>query len=213
VTTLTDRLAAVRADLAALRAADPERRIFGADVHHHQLAAPWSAAQVGEFEARWGITLPAEYRAFVTTVGAAGAGPGYGLLPPTPVERDEFPRVVTRITTTSGEIYESGTPRRPGFGARSTPARPFPLTGRFEPSFAYDLPSVAAGATPYDGCLKLSKEGCGYAHLLVVCGPYKGQVWYDGMAAVRGAVLAPTGLGFLAWYERWLADARREVAA
>lgn len=33
------------------------------------------------FERLCGISLPADYRAFITSLGDGGAGPGYGLLP------------------------------------------------------------------------------------------------------------------------------------
>ena len=208
---MADRLGEVRSRVEKLRALDPKRARFGASQHGWELRAPLGAAAVADLERRCGGALPAEYRAFLLEVASAGAGPGYGLREPSPIELDEFPRVVTRVTSTDGSIAaEAGTPKRPAFGLRSSPARPFPLRDRFEPLLVYDLPAIAAGATPYDGCIQLCDHGCGYFDLLVVNGPLSGQVWSDTMAAVRDGCMAPTGLGFLDWYGEWLDE---ELAA
>src|SRR5262249_42930727 len=52
------------------------------------------------------------------------------------------------------------------------------------------------------GTLVLCHEGCGYLHLLVVTGPARGRMWFDGRCSDQG--LSPLGVGFLDWYERWL---------
>lgn len=199
-----ERLARIRDGLARLAAADAQRTVFGASTHDYHLAPPWPEARVRELEDAYGVRLPDEYRRFITTLGASGAGPYYGLVEPRPLELEAFPRVVTRITTKAGDVVESGTPKRPAFGATSSPARPFALDGVFEPSFVYDLPALPSGATPYDGCLELAQVGCGYFELLVVRGPGAGGVWSDTMAARDGARIAPTCDGFGAWYEAWL---------
>jgi hypothetical protein len=62
----------VREALAALAAADPAHRRFGAARHRYALAPPLAAAPVA---------LPADLELFVTTVGAGGAGPYHGWLP------------------------------------------------------------------------------------------------------------------------------------
>lgn len=72
----------VLATLARLRERDPARGVFGAAVHDYALAAPLAVARVEAIEAALGVALPADYRAFVTTVASAGAGPGYGLVSP-----------------------------------------------------------------------------------------------------------------------------------
>jgi hypothetical protein len=59
--------------LAALAASDRAFRRFGAARHRYELAAPLADAP--------GAELPADYVEFVTTIGAGGAGPYYGLIP------------------------------------------------------------------------------------------------------------------------------------
>ncbi|MEU8850644.1 SMI1/KNR4 family protein [Streptomyces sp. NPDC048564] len=75
----------VRERVEALARADKAREAFGAwdkyggTGHHFRLADPLSEANVAEAEAQWGVSLPADYRAFLLEVGAGGAGPFYGL--------------------------------------------------------------------------------------------------------------------------------------
>jgi hypothetical protein len=209
--TLDRRIDRIRTALARLAAADVHRTVFGASTHGYALAPPWPEARVDAFERLHRVRLPEEYRRFVTTLGSAGAGPYYGLQAPAALELDAFPRVTSRITTRSGEVYESGTPKRPGFGATSSLSRPFPLDRPFEPSLVYDLPAVPPGAAPYDGCLRLADIGCGYFDLLAVHGHGAGQVWNDTMAALHGARIVPTHEGFLAWYEAWLRTSLTEL--
>jgi hypothetical protein len=75
------RLVAIHDRIRLLAALDPDRQIFGAVTHQHQLAPPLTEAEVAGFEARFG-QLPEEYRRFVRTVAARGAGPYYGLVDP-----------------------------------------------------------------------------------------------------------------------------------
>jgi hypothetical protein len=71
----------VRDAVAALAAADPARRRFGATRHRYALAPPLTEAAVATVEARLGAALPDEVRGFATGVAAGGAGPGHGVVP------------------------------------------------------------------------------------------------------------------------------------
>jgi len=62
----------IREALAALAAADPAVRRFGAAHHRYQLSPPVAEPP---------LALPDDLHAFVTTVGSGGAGPCYGWLP------------------------------------------------------------------------------------------------------------------------------------
>ena len=71
----------MREAIAAIAAADPRLRRFGAGGHHYALGATLDEARVSAIEAAAQIQLPAAYRRHVLLVGDGGAGPGYGLLP------------------------------------------------------------------------------------------------------------------------------------
>jgi len=78
---VSELLATVREAVAALAAADPARRRFGAARHGYALAAPLDDAALAGVEAALGAALPDDLRGFAAEVGAGGAGPGYGVVP------------------------------------------------------------------------------------------------------------------------------------
>jgi hypothetical protein len=182
------REAEITEDLALARAARRRLPMFGGDSHGYELGAPLPEAEVAAFEAAHGVTLPAAYRWFITTVGHGGpgrfggAGPHYGLLP---------------LTDWDQVLWEGA---RPGVLAE-------PL--RAEADRDYDdwwaQAGLADGDEPYTGCLALGQQGCGYVSFLVVSGPARGRVGYtrDG----DQAPLFPPDPDFLSWYRRWLTAA------
>ena len=62
---------------------DADHRLFGARTHEYQLAPPLTEAELAALEAELG-PLPVEYRGFLRSFAAHGAGPHYGLLEPRP---------------------------------------------------------------------------------------------------------------------------------
>src|SRR4051794_33564113 len=60
---------------------DPRRKLFGSGFHDYKLNPPQPVAVIEAFEERHGVSLPEDYRLFITEVGNGGAGPHYGLLP------------------------------------------------------------------------------------------------------------------------------------
>jgi hypothetical protein len=72
---------AVKRCTARLRQLDARRVVFGSSQHKYAFAAPLSEQSVLEYEAWHGVSLPLEYRAFITGIGNGGAGPFYGVLP------------------------------------------------------------------------------------------------------------------------------------
>jgi hypothetical protein len=177
-----DRVAAKLAN-AANRPGDPV--MFGASAHRFELGPPLPESEVTAFEREHGISLPDDYRAFITTIGHGGpgrwggAGPFYGLHP---------------IQDWATSLW--GTPDA------NTLAQPFPA----EPGRVYsDWPSdVMSGDDhePYAGTLTLSDQGCGYLSILVVSGPARGRV-ADNSDAPTGPNFTDDA-DFLGWYERWL---------
>jgi hypothetical protein len=180
----------VRLDRVAAKLADAARRpgepvMFGASAHRFRLGPPLADTEVAAFERAHGVSLPADYRAFITTVGHGGsgrwggAGPHYGLHP---------------LQDWADSLW--------GGPTTNTLATPFPA----EPGHRYqDWPAeVAPGYDdePYTGTLTLSDQGCGYMSILVVSGPARGRV-ADTTEEPTGPTFT-SDADFLAWYERWL---------
>jgi hypothetical protein len=108
---LWDR-AEVGGRLDVLRRADPGFTRFGAAAHHYLLNQPLPQSEVTAFEARYGLSLPGEYRSFLLEVGDGGADPFYGIFR------------LDRSGPQRGTLWEDGrcsdtgiTPFAPGFAA------------------------------------------------------------------------------------------------
>ncbi|MFO7566149.1 MAG: SMI1/KNR4 family protein [Enhygromyxa sp.] len=176
------RLDRIRARLELLACCDPQLQVFGAITHEYRLAPPLAEAEVVEFERRHGVELPADYRAFITTLGNGGAGPFYGLAP----LRDAPPKY--------GAALDEQTP--------PSLARPFPLAEAWRQGGEPGQPPIPPGTSVYDGVIELSSHGCGYFDVLVVGGPRRGEVWADFTQALGG--LVPWYPSFFDAYEAWL---------
>jgi hypothetical protein len=172
-----------------LKELDAGLSFFGAKEHRYVLNPPVPESVIAEFEGKYGVVIPTEYREFLLYVGDGGAGPYYGLYP-------------LKYTYEQMGWIEPGDIRKP-----------FPLDRRWneqdyaEPGEYYDLP---ADADLHDGCIMLSHQGCAYWSFLVVSGKERGKVWDDFTSADGG--MRPTGQDFLTWYEWWLdTGLRREL--
>src|SRR5687767_14245206 len=75
-----DKLTVLRL-LGELDRRDRHRRVFGAGAHQYKLNSPLLVSVVEAFEERHGVSLPQDYRCFITEIGNGGAGPYYGVLP------------------------------------------------------------------------------------------------------------------------------------
>jgi hypothetical protein len=176
------RLERIRERLELLARCDTQLQVFGAHQHEYQLSPPLDEAEVATFERTHDVELPADYRAFLTTLGNGGAGPFYGLAPLS----GEAPRFAAQFD---------------GMPAPSL-ARSFPLREAWRQGEDRPEPPIAAGSSIYDGVVHLSDQGCGYFDVLVVAGPQRGQVWADFTQALGG--LEPWYDSFLDAYEAWL---------
>jgi hypothetical protein len=78
---VSELVATMRDAVAALAAADPSLRRFGAARHRYELAPPLAAATLAEVERRLGAELPDDVRDFAADFAGGGAGPYYGLVP------------------------------------------------------------------------------------------------------------------------------------
>lgn len=169
---IADKLARAGADGAALR-----------------LDPPMTEPEVAAFEAARGITLPADYRAFVTTLGRGGPGPYHGLRPPSGWR--DF-----------ADMWLDAAPD--DWLARPCPLAPGPNP---LPEWPEDDDISPEAAAMYQGIMALGTRGCSYAMGLVITGAARGRVVYLDAAHDEPPYVVRDA-DFVAWYDRWL-DARR----
>lgn len=204
-----DRLEALRSRIQLLARCDRTRQVFGAAQHRHTLAPVATAEDVAAFETRFELSLPDDYRAWITQMGNGGAGPYYGLSALAPLERQTLPQHHVVIKGHDGEVLaRAGTGPRAVPDAMSSTGRPFPLTKPWSPKDG-PLP-ISPGTSPYDGAVHLAEIGCGYFAFLVVKGDKRGEVWADYTAG--DGSIAREKEDFLSWVEDWADAALAEWA-
>jgi len=171
----------LEAKMIALAAQDVKLQTYGADGrhgHHFQLGACLSEEELGEFEKKYSITLPPDYRAFLKYVGNGGAGPGYRLTPlqlAMPAEKGKF-----------GDEFLS---------------TPFEYTKvlYLDEEITFD---ASEGDGYFHGALHLSHRGAAIFDFLIVSGPAAGQIWTDRIN--EEGDFRPEAVSFYSWYDRWL---------
>jgi hypothetical protein len=173
-----------------LRRTDPKFARFGAAKHRYLLNPPLPESEVTEFEARHGVLLPVDYRAFLLDVGDGGAGPSYG---------------VYRLDRS--DLYPGDPQRReellPGFLAV---AFPHAQSWNDPPDRSPEAEEKYFDSALIRGSLSLSPQGCGYMVRLVLNGPQRGTLWEDGRCSDAG--ITPFAPSFTTWYQGWLDDPR-----
>lgn len=160
---------------------DPDFRISGSDNHRYRLGAPLKAEYLLLFEREHGVTLPSDYRSFLTDVGdggalRAGAGPNFGL---------------QTLARSTGDC---------------DPATPFPLVADprdDQPLGKQFVPGNEEWGDEelWPGVLEISYAGCANYSFLVVNGEAYGTVWEANGDSNQ---YFPTGRTFWEWYQRWL---------
>lgn len=156
-------------------------RHFGVESHQMRYAEPLTEAEVSGFEARHGIVLPADYRAFVTTIASCGGGPYYGLLP---LERG------LDLAENVDLFLAAPSPLIPGVD--------------YEDDWDEQL---GIADEPFRGILTIVEQGCGGMCGLVVSGEASGRIVYVG----DGLPYFAHDACFVDWYERWLDDLIADV--
>lgn len=189
------RIFGISQNLEAAKAKDIKP--FGAEEHSFVLEPALNHTQVAEFETRWHVELPQEYRDFITKVGNGGAGPAYGMF--------SLSKAMSyRGMNLPADFLSSPFPYQSLYNPYDDPN----LTEYWQRSVSGDVTKdeyESRKLKEVAGTLVLCHEGCGYLHLLIVSGSARGQMWLDATVSDGGYV--PLEVGFLDWYERWLDDA------
>lgn len=140
-------------------------------------------SEVGRFEQKHGITLPADYRRFLTVIGNGGPGPAdYGLLP-------------------LGTIPNDCTPEEAQYWSSLPDIRlPFPFTRYWIwEDGSESLEGVRDQVS--HGSICIGSDGCGMYWHLIISGPKRGIPWQ-----LSGEGIQPLNpeRSFIQWYDDWL---------
>lgn len=195
--TFDAQLARIREKLEQVRRLDSRLEGFGSEAHHYRLGPPKTEEEVVAFEQRFGITLPAPYRAFITTVGDGpaegermGAGPFYGLF--------ALGEGVGYIHDDPEPHLKNPSPLYPGLTDAEWAVMSEPLQ-RDEIS---DEEYFEAHQRIYAGLMIFCEQGCTYYSALVITGEHRGLVLNLDVDDQRPRFAYADD--FLGWYERWL---------
>lgn len=211
----------IRSRIQALARKDKRRNVFGAGAHDYKLNEPLDAKEIESFEGRHQISLPDDYRNFITQVGNGGAGPAYGLFP----FGQQDDSCGFRSWEDGDLIGEVGKPfpheQAWNVDASFWDGEPNPSEGVSEEEEDrlweqwdevmeehYWNPSLVDGAIP------ICHIGCALRVWLVVNGAQRGYVWEDFRADHGGLQPLTDSAGdqltFTAWYLKWLDEAERK---
>jgi hypothetical protein len=192
-----------RSGLEHLKNLDPQLRSHGADSHQYRLKKCLTERVLQDFENKYTITLPDQYRWFLKYMGNGGAGPYYG------------------IHSLADTRKHTGTDLAKPFLHREKYVEPPYMDDDFDDeiyvpvSNPFQEPYVAGGEP--QGSLWICDEGCGRGFRLVITGDGRGEIWYDqltdggGMQALKRTG-SNTPILFFEWYERWLESSIEKLA-
>jgi hypothetical protein len=185
--------------------------VFGADVHGFRLNPPLPEVDVTAFETVHNVSLPYDFRQFLTDLGNGGAGPFYGVFPlgkmddnfglQTWQEKDGFVGILSEPFPFGEEWNDISSQPSAELADRdeSEYDRQMDVFQR-----AYWDGSLVNGAIP------ICHEGCALRIWLVLTGAQSGYLWEDRRSEYRG--LQPLRLAdgspatFTGWYDAWLND-------
>jgi len=184
---------------------DSMRRLFGCELHKYKLGRRLTSFELDALESAYAIEIPAEYRAFLATVGNGGAGPGYGLVPLSPPvvskPRSNRKMAVTLTdedgqTTYKAELDDVASIYDPnGLSNTATAKEPFPLKTPYrsitDEMWSVQIPnwddrlrsehqrnkSEFKKISFGHGVFRIADYGSGIYAVLVINGNFRGQVW------------------------------------
>ncbi len=196
-----DRLDRIRRKLDTLGSYDIEECAgldLGIKKHRFLLDPPLSEPEVAAFEKQYGISLPLEYRSFITSVGSSGAGPYYGLLPLFGAadhlncdNEATCKRKLGAVSPLSNKVYQPNWKIGQDdwlveVGGVNWKER------RYGPE-SWD---------PFQGTMAICDQGCSYYSVLVLNGPERGAIWNIELH-LSPPQKAPYS-SFLDYYENWV---------
>lgn len=190
--------------LAFLQGAQP--RVFGADVHGFRLNPPLPEADVIAFENVHNVSLPHDFRQFLTDVGNGGAGPFYRVFPLGKMD-DNFGLRTWREDDGFVGVLSKSFPLEEEWNDISS--QPSAELAEAEYRRRMDtFENTYLGSSLVNGAIPICHEGCALRIWLVLTGTQAGYLWEDRRSEYKG--LKPLRLAggssatFKEWYDSWL---------
>jgi hypothetical protein len=186
----------------ALRLADPACLIPWAEAHRYRMNPPLPADTLRRFEAAEGCRLPAAYRRLLTWLGDGGFGSGPGTCRLEESSADEF-----REGLEGGGAAEERLQR--DFPHRVAWSPPVPVLDEDDPEAgeayeAYHSREQLDGTVLLEGSVGIGPDAR-QPLLLVVNGPERGHLWWDGRRVPPAGGIHPLvrrgPWSLLAWLE------------
>ena len=190
----------IKTKLLAAKNADPDLQVFGADGHQYQLNAPIAMQKIVDFEKKYHIQLPHEYKLFLTEIGNAGesfsnsaAGPFYGIYP----FGEHYQLFFNDFDATLLKNPCLLDPKQT-VTAWQAQIKSLYADGLTEQEYEQQEAEI------FGGLLVIGSQGCSYAHALILNGVHTGKV--VNVSIDHDPPKFTYEAHFLDWYERWLDD-------
>lgn len=201
--------------LARLERKDRRCTTFGSAEHQYHLDPPLPSEVLDAFEEKHGVSLPDNYRYFITGIGNGGAGPCYGLFPFGEEEDGrlwEDADVIGDLAEPFPYIEAWNLPEE--FWNKEPdppPDTPLEEEDRIMEAWDEELNEHYWNPRIMNGAIPICDRGCGLSQWLVVNGPQRGYVWNDDRADHAGISPLRDSDGkqvtFADWYMTWLENA------
>ncbi len=168
-------------------------------INNPRLNPPIGLEKVVELENKYEIELPAEYKAFITTVGDGGLG----LLSlecslENPVTLCNNCLVLSANYLVGNNFFRTPFIHTSAYIPNDDPYF-IELQAKCDRGEITQSELDAAYYYTAAGTMIISDRGCGYYERLVITGSTRGQIWGDGEVSDQGYI--PRNVGFLDWYE------------
>jgi hypothetical protein len=184
-------------------------QIFGADSHDFQFNPSLPETEVVAFERKYKISLPKDYRQFLTCIGNGGAGPFYGIFPLGKMD-DNFGFKVWQENDGMVGILSEPFPHEDEWNDLSALPSEDLIDGDIS---EYDrqmevFDRIYWNNSLVNGAIPICHEGCAIRIWLVVAGPQAENLWEDLRSENGG--LRPLRLSdgslatFASWYDEWM---------
>jgi hypothetical protein len=182
-------------------------KTFGSDTHRYKFNPCLTSDTLQGFEQSFSLTLPTDYKNFLTQIGNGGSGPAYGLFP---LSDWKF-----ELEIEDANFLSSDFPHTDKWNIKQdfdTDDEDYTETEEFQ-----KWEEEYFSNKHITGSMRICHYGCAIYYLLVVTGKEAGHIWVDDRASDYGiypAASKSTGgrLTFLEWYDEWLTESLSQLA-